>query len=90
MSIEAITVRRSLDATSSRSRSESWLAIASNARASGTNSAGNRLLAARTDKSPSPKRLAIATSVWIGWMMIFSAATSAPNSTNTQTRQSCI
>ena len=43
MSIEAITVRRSLVATSSRSRWPSCAAIALKARASGTNSAGRRL-----------------------------------------------
>ncbi len=66
MSIDAITVSRSLVATSSRSRSPSFAAIALKARASGTNSAGSRLRAARADQSPWPKRFAIAAMISIG------------------------
>ena len=90
MSIEAITVSRSLVAISSRSRSPSLAAIALKARASGTNSAGKSAARpARADQSPWPKRFAAAAIISTGWMMSFSAATSAPSSTNTQTKQSC-
>ena len=89
MSIDAITVSRSLVATSSRSRLPSCAAIALKARASGTNSAGSDLRAARTDHSPWPNRFAIAAIISIGWMISFSAATSAPSSTNRQTKASC-
>ena len=86
MSIEAITVSRSLVAISSRSRWLSCAAIALNARASGTNSEGRRLLATRADQSPSPKRFAIPVIRSIGWITSFSAPTSAPSSTNRQTK----
>ncbi len=89
MSIDAITVSRSLVATSSRSRWPSCAAMALNARASGTNSAGSALRAARTDQSPWPKRFAIAAIISIGWMISFSAAINAPSSTNRQTKPSC-
>ena len=63
--------------------------MALKARASGTNSAGRRLRAARADQSPWPNRFAIAAIISIGWMMSFSAAISAPSSTNRQTNASC-
>ena len=89
MSIEAITVSRSLVATSSRSRWLSWAAIALKARASGMNSAGSRLRATRADESPSPNRLAMPVMTSIGLMMSFSAPISAPSSTNRQTNPNC-
>ena len=53
------------------------------------NSAGRRLRETRADQSPWPKRLAIAAMTSIGLMMSFSAAISAPSSTNRQTKPSC-
>ena len=88
MSIEAITVSRSLVAISSRSRWLSCAAIALKARASGTNSDGRRLRAARADQSPSPNRLAMSAIISIGLIISFSAAISAPSSTNTTTNAS--
>lgn len=54
MSMEAITVSRSLLASSSRSRWPSRAAIVLKARASGMNSDGRRLRATRADELPSP------------------------------------
>ena len=89
MSIDAITVSRSFAATNSRSRWPRCAAMALKARASGTNSAGNRARETRADQSPWPNFLVIAAIISIGWMMSFSAAISAPISTKTQTKANC-
>ena len=77
MSIDAITVSRSLVATSSCSRSVSCAAIALNARASGTNSAGSALRAARADQSPWPKRIAMPAIISIGPILAIGAIRTA-------------
>ena len=63
--------------------------MALKARASGINSAGNRLRAARADQSPWPNLIVISAIISIGWMMSFSAAISAPISTSRQTSPNC-